>query len=138
MTISRFPLSVALQYVRIYFMLSNKKSAILLIVVIVTLTISLLGATLITLFFNVLTSSQIELYRASALYLAEAGISLAISRLKSQAGAGDQTQSQQIIPPTELGMGSFEVYNDFSQSTIVSIGKSHGVQRVIQVKYNMF
>lgn len=119
-------------------MRSNKKGAILLIVIIVVLTLSLLGSTLVILFFNVLTSSRIELHRASALYLAEAGIAMAINALKSQAGAGIQTQSQQIIPITKLGDGSFEVYNDFSQSTIVSIGRSQGIRRVIQVKYNAF
>jgi len=117
----------------------NERGAILLIVLIVILTISLLGATLMALFYNVLISSQTELSRARALYLAEAGISKAVSMLKSQAGVVSKGgQSQQIIPPTQLGAGSFEVYNDFSQSTIISIGESNGVRRIIQVKYNAF
>lgn len=116
-----------------------ERGAILLIVLIVILTISLLGATLMALFYNVLIASQTEIGRARALYLAEAGISKAISMLKSQAGVVSKGgQSQQIIPPTQLGPGSFEVYNDFSQSTIVSIGESNGIRRIIQVKYNAF
>lgn len=119
---------------------SGEKGAILLIVLIVILTISLLGTSLIALFYNVLVSSRTELDRARALYLAEAGIAKAISMFKSQTGTGisQGTTQQQIVAPTHLGEGSFEVYNDFSQSTIVSIGISQGTKRTIQVKYNAF
>lgn len=118
----------------------TEKGAVLLIVLIVVLTISLLGATLISLFFNVLSSSQTELDRARALYLAEAGIAKAISVLKNQASSLEVAGRNQdaIIPPTRLGEGEFEVYNDPSQSTIISVGKCHGVKRTIQVKYNAF
>jgi len=116
----------------------DKKGAILLIVLIVILTISLLGATLIALFFNVLTSSQIELERTQALYLAEAGIAKATSILKDQTAVFSKDEPQRIVPTTQLGEGTFEVYNDFSQSTIVSIGESHGTRRVIQVTYSAF
>ena len=117
-----------------------EQGAILLIVLIVLLTISLLGTTLIALFYNVLISSRTELDRARALYLAEAGIAKAMSMLKGQAGVVGISQGnrQQIVAPTQLGEGSFEVFNDFSQSTIISIGVSQGVRRTIQVKYNAF
>ncbi|MFH0855790.1 MAG: hypothetical protein V1869_04715 [Candidatus Omnitrophota bacterium] len=118
-----------------------EKGAILLIVLIVILTISLLGATLMALFFNVLSLSQIELDRARALYLAEAGIAKAVSALKNQAGEApvdEQEQLDMIVPPTKLNGGVFEVYNDYSQSTIVSIGNSNGVKRAVQVRYNAF
>lgn len=112
-------------------------------VLIIILTISLLGATLMALFFNVLSLNKIELDRAKALYLAEAGIARAIGVLKNQAGgaspsAESAAQSDMIVPPTKLNGGYFEVYNDYSQSTIVSIGKSNGVKRTIQVRYNAF
>jgi len=116
----------------------DKKGAILLIVLIVILTISLLGATLIALFFNVLTSSQIELERTQALYLAEAGIAMATGVLKDQTAVFSKDEPQRIVPTTRLGEGSFEVYSDFSQSTIVSIGECHGTRRAIQVKYSAF
>jgi len=121
----------------------REHGAILLMVLIIILTISLLGATLMALFFNVLSLSRIELDRTRALYLAEAGIAKAIGALKNQAGfpgpsAENVEQADMIVPPTRLNEGSFEVYNDFSQSTIVSIGKSNGVQRAIQVRYNAF
>jgi Tfp pilus assembly protein PilX len=123
--------------------LSTERGAILLMVLIIILTISLLGATLMALFFNVLSLSQIELDRARALYLAEAGIAAAIGTLKNQAGvaipsADSAAQSEIIVPATKLNEGSFEVYNDYSQSTIVSIGNSNGVKRTIQVRYNAF
>lgn len=126
----------------------NKRGAILLIVLIIVLTISLLGATLMALFFNVLTLSQVELDRARALYLAEAGIAKAIGILKSQAGSQIESmalpnpssgqRSDRMIAVTKLEEGSFEVYNDFSQSTIISIGTSNGVKRTIQMRYNAF
>jgi len=118
-----------------------ERGAILLIVLIVLLTISLLGASLMALFYNVLTSSKTELDRTRALYLAEAGIAKAISVLKSKADSTGGTNSQgprQIIPPAQLGEGTYEVYNDFSQSVIISVGQSNGVKRTLQLKYNAF
>ncbi len=115
----------------------DKRGAILLIVLIVILTISLLGASMTALFFNVLTAGQVELDRTRSLYLAEAGIAQAVNMLKMQAAGGAKT-IEQIIPPTALGGGTFEVYNDFSQSTIVSIGTSNRIRRTIQLKYAAF
>jgi len=116
--------------------------AVLLIVLIVILAISLLGTTLVALFFNVLTASRTELYRTQALYLAEAGIAKAVNLLKTQAGAPGQivigTELQLLVPRTELGEGYFEVYSDLPQATLVSYGTSHGVTRGIQVKYSAF
>jgi Tfp pilus assembly protein PilX len=122
------------------------RGAILLIVLIIVLTISLLGATLMALFFNVLTLSQIEMDRTKALYLAEAGIAKAISFLKNKAASTKDSKPQQnfnsgaqpgrVIAVTKLGEGYYEVYNDFSQSTIISVGTSNGVKRTIQMRYN--
>ena len=121
----------------------SERGAILLMVLIVILMISILGATLVALFFNVLNLSQIELDRTKALYLAEAGIAKAIGVLKNQAGspspsADSAAQAEMIIPPTKLNGDYFEVYNDYFQSTIISIGKSNGVKRTIQLRYNAF
>lgn len=117
----------------------GERGAILLTVLIIILTISLLGATLMALFFNVLTLSQIELDRTKALYLAEAGIAKAIGVLKGQATLAENAeQPDMIVPPTVLSGGSFEVYNDYSQSVILSIGDSSGIKRAIQVRYNAF
>jgi hypothetical protein len=95
------------------------------------LTISLLGATLVALFFNVITASQVELDRMRALYLAEAGIAKAVEGLRGQAGAQGKFSGQ-------LGGGSFEVQTDLGQSTIVSVGVSNGVRRTVQLKYAAF
>jgi hypothetical protein len=118
-------------------------------VLIVILTISLLGTALFALFFNVLLTSRVELYRAQALYLAEAGLAKAVSTLKTRAGTGagtgavqvvfaDTPQLQGIVPKTELGEGFFEAYSDLSGSILVSCGSSHGVTRTIQMKYSAF
>lgn len=127
-------------------MFPDEKGAILLIVLIVILTISLLGATLVALFFNVLITSRVELYRAQSLYLAEAGLAMAISVLKTQAGQGaivatgtaEHPQLQLIVARTQLGEGSFEAYSDLAERTLVSYGTSHGVTRAIQMKYSAF
>ena len=122
----------------------SEQGAILLIVLIVILMISILGAALMALFFNVLNISQIELDRTKALYLAEAGIAKAIGVLKNQASsslkpsAENMAQTDMIVPPTKLNGDYFEVYNDYLQSTIISIGKSNGVKRIIQLRYNAF
>ena len=106
---------------------------------IVVLTISLLGATMVALFYNALSEGQTELYRAQALYLAEAGIARTFNMLRSQAGViGGSVRTDQVIPPTSLGEGTYEVYANFAESTIVSIGTSHGVSRTLQIKYNAF
>ena len=118
--------------------LKNENGAILLIVLVVSLTVSLIGATLFVLYYNVLTTSQIELYRAQALYLAEAGSAQTINMLKNQAGAIIPSPTNQIIPQTKLGEGSYEVFGDMAESTMLSVGTSHGVQRKIQLKYNAF
>lgn len=119
--------------------LKNESGAILLIVLVVSLTVSLIGATLFVLYFNVLTTSQIELYRSQALYLAEAGIAKTINMLRYQAGSpAPGLAANQIISQTALGEGYFEVFGDLAESTITAIGSSHGVKRSIQLKYNAF
>ena len=122
---------------RIKTKLKNQDGAILLIVLVVSLTVSLIGATLFILYYNVLTASQIELYRAQALYLAEAGIAKAMNMLKNQAGSTNLA-SNEIIPQTKLGEGYFEVYGDLAESAVIAVGSSHGVKREIQLKYSAF
>ena len=119
--------------------LNNESGAILLIVLVVSLTVSLIGATLFVLYYNVLTASQIELYRAQALYLAEAGIAKVVNMLRNQAGSSNTNlATNQIIPRTNLGEGYYEVFGELSESTIIAVGSSHGVKRRIQMRYNAF
>ena len=119
--------------------LKNEDGAILLIVLIVSLTVSLIGATLFVLYYNVFTASQLELYRSQALYLAEAGIAKTINMLRYSAGSlAPGLAPNQIIGKTVLGEGYYEVFGDLAESTITAVGTSHGVQRKIQLKYNAF
>ncbi|MDP2905713.1 MAG: hypothetical protein Q8O22_05370 [Candidatus Omnitrophota bacterium] len=121
-----------------------QNGAILLIVLIVVLTISLLGMTLVALYYNVLTTSQIELYRAQALYLAEAGIAQAISNLRKEAESPPvaaiimNESLKQIVARTNLGGGYYEVFGNILDQVLVSTGSSHGVNRTIQLKYSAF
>lgn len=114
----------------------NSSGAILFGVLIVVLTISLIGASLVALLSSLALSSQYEINQAKALYLAEAGINHAIHLLQSQAII--VTQEENFISPTQLGDGTYEVKLDFSQSLITSTGKVGGVRRRIQLKYNSF
>ncbi len=122
----------------------KRRGAILLIVLIVVLTISLLGMTLVALYYNVLTTGQIELYRAQALYLAEAGIAQAISNLKKEAESPPvaaivmNESLKQIVPRTNFGAGYYEVFGNILDQVLVSTGSSHGVARTIQLKYSAF
>lgn len=122
----------------------KKRGAILLIVLIVVLTISLLGMTLVALYYNVLTTGQLELYRAQALFLAEAGIAQAISSLKKEAESPPvaaiiiNESLKQIVPRTNLGAGYYEVFGNILDQVLVSTGSSHGVARTIQLKYSAF
>lgn len=131
-------------------MKSSRSGAILLIVLIVVLTISLLGTTLVALFYNVLSAGQIEMYRTQALYLAEAGLADAISMLRQQAGKSTRQlppapqklvlggQMVRLIARTSFGGGYYEVDADLLDNTLVSSGTNHGVTRTIQVKYRPF
>lgn len=114
----------------------NRRGAILFGVLVVVLTVSLIGASLVALLSSLALTNQYELNRAKALYLAEAGISQAVYRLKSQAVivAGEEY----FIPSTKLGDGTFEVKIDFAQSLMSSTGRVGGINRTIQLKYNSF
>lgn len=114
----------------------NKRGAILFGVLIVVLTISLIGASLIALLSTLHISSQYEVNQAKALYLAEAGINHAVHALQSQVII--IAQEENFIPPTQLGDGTYEVKLDISQSLITSIGKVGAVKRKIQLKYSSF
>jgi len=117
-------------------MIKKRRGAILFGVLIVVLTISLIGASMIALLSSLALSNQHEVNRAKALYLAEAGISHAIYMLKSQAVIiADQ---EYFIPSTLFGDGTYDVKLDYDQSLIISTGRAGGVKRTIQLKYNPF
>lgn len=114
----------------------DKRGAILFGVLIVVLTISLIGASLVALLSSLTLTNQYEVNRAQALYLAEAGISQAVSLLKNQAiiVRGEEF----LVPPTRLDGGTYEVKLDFNQSLMSSTGRVGGISRTIQLKYNSF
>ena len=110
--------------------------AILIGVIIILLTISLIGATLASFYLSVSTLAEVELTRAQALYLAEAGIAQAIVRLRHAGLLGGQAEQQ--ISPTPLGEGAYEVFHDLTTGLITSTGKVRGVRRTVQIKYVPF
>ena len=115
---------------------NGRRGAILFGVLIVVLTVSLIGASLVALLSSLTLTNQYEVNRAQALYLAEAGISQAVFLLKNQAiiSRGEEF----FVPPTRLDGGTYEVKMEFSQSLMSSTGRVGGINRTIQLKYNSF
>ncbi|MBP6943394.1 MAG: hypothetical protein KBB79_00740 [Candidatus Omnitrophica bacterium] len=114
----------------------NRRGAVLFGVLVVLLTVSLIGASLVALLSSIALTNQYEVSRAKALYLAEAGISQAVFLLKSQAIIiGSE---EYFVNPTSLGDGTYEVKLDFRQSLLSSTGKVGGITRTIQLKFNSF
>lgn len=114
----------------------NSKGAILFGVLIVVLTVSLIGASLVALLSSLALTNQYEVNRTKALYLAEAGISQAVYLLKNQAIILENQEF--FVSPTRLGDGTYEVKLDYRQSLMSSTGKVGGINRTIQLKYNSF
>ncbi len=119
-----------------FFHIRGDRGAILFGVLIVVLTVSLIGASLVALLSSLALTNQYEVNRAQALYLAEAGISQAVYLLKNQAiiVRGDEF----FVTPTKLADGTYEVKVDFNQSLMSSTGRVGGISRTIQLKYNSF
>jgi len=115
---------------------SGKRGIVLLGALIILLTISLIGATLASFFFSVSTIAEVELSRAQALYLAEAGIADAIYQLRQGGFSGDATE--QRVAAKALGDGDYEVIHDPAAGLVTSTGRVRGVRRTIQVKYLPF
>ncbi len=114
----------------------NSRGAILFGVLIIVLTISLIGASMIALLSSLAVSNQHEADRTKALYLAEAGISHAIYMLKTQAVV--ITGQEYFIPSTPFGEGTYDVKLDYNQSLIIATGRVGGTKRTIQLQYNSF
>ena len=115
---------------------SGQRGAILLGALIILLTISLIGATLSSLFLSVTTVAEVDVARAQALYLAEAGIAQAVYQLRMAGALGGEVQ--QKMPPAPLGVGVYEVNHDVANALITSTGKVRGVRRAVQIKYIPF
>lgn len=114
----------------------RSRGAILVAAIIVLLTISLIGATLASFFLSISTTAEIELSRAQALYLAEAGIAQTIQQLRSAGLTGGAVPQE--LPPTPLGDGIYEVVHDPVTGLITSTGMVREVRRTVQVKYYPF
>lgn len=114
----------------------GSRGAILLGVLIVLLTISVIGATLASFFLSVTTVADVELTRAQALYLAEAGVAQAMAQLR-QAGASG-VGALTTVGATPLGDGTYEVAHDLATGLITATGTVRGVRRTVQVRYVAF
>lgn len=115
---------------------SRQKGMALITVVIIMITLSLIGATLIEFASYVNLSSETVMDQVKALYLAEAGIAYATSYLRSQAGS--EKLKNKKIGPGVLGEGEFTIEFAFAESLIISTGEVHGVSMKLELQYNVF
>lgn len=114
----------------------KKRGAILIGVLIILLTITLMGSTLAAFFTSVTTIADVELSRAQALYLAEAGISRALYELHQASLVGGAAPSSYKNVP--LGQGTYTVNHDLLSGVITSTGEANGVQRTVQIRYRLY
>ncbi len=116
--------------------LRNQRGIALIAVVIMMISLSLIGATLIEFASSVSLSSQTVMDEVKALYLAEAGISYAIHSLRTRAGS-DKLKDEKL-GPIPLGEGNFVVEFAFSESLIIATGTVNGVSKRLELQYNVF
>ena len=110
----------------------NSKGMILLAVVIVLLTITLIGGSLVLLFSSLNISTRTYADELKAMYLAEAGIAYGLHWLREEA----QTKKpDNLIGPINLAEGSYEVKIDLQESVITSIGRVNHVEKKLQLQY---
>ena len=123
-------------------MVIMKKGVVLISVMIILLTMSVIGISLVAFFSAVSMSAQTIVDEAKAFYLAEAGIARAIGTLQDEdekltldLASGIMGQS---IPPVKLGEGTYEVFISKHNALITSIGKVHGIAKKMQLRYGAF
>ncbi|MFH1846800.1 MAG: hypothetical protein ABH869_04510 [Candidatus Omnitrophota bacterium] len=120
---------------------TNKKGIVLLNVIIMLLTIALIGASLVAFLSLVNISAQVTVEEIKAFYLAEAGISQAVSILKS--GSEEESSSLSFgtstrrVGPIALGDGTYTIEIDINQGLISSIGQVGDTKKSLQLQYSM-
>ncbi|MDP8260243.1 MAG: type II secretion system protein [Candidatus Gygaella obscura] len=113
--------------------LNGNKAFTLIGILIVVIFLSLVGAALINLSFNLAVSSDLEIDSIKALYLAEAGISHAIRELKTDVDLDNLGIGE--APVTELGDGFYMVKHNPQLFTITSTGVVNDVRRSVEISY---
>lgn len=114
----------------------SQRGVALISVVVIMLTISLIGASLVELISSVNFSTEHALNKTKARYLAEAGIAKAVYLLRTKAGS--DVGIEERVGPISLGEGTYTVIFDYREATITSIGKVNGVSKKLQMQYNVF
>lgn len=116
----------------------NNRGVALISVVVIMLTISLIGASLVELISAVNFSSDNVLNKTKARYLAEAGIAHAMSLLRNEKAESESVELLEKIGPIALGDGTYTIYFDVTETTITSVGIVNGVRKKLQLQYNLF
>jgi Tfp pilus assembly protein PilX len=122
-----------------------RRGVVLLAVMIILLTMSVIGISLVAFFSAVNMSAQTVVDEAKAFYLAEAGVAQAISNLQGAGEEEPQAESDSDtgadgmnIAPTQLGDGTYEVLVDANTCLITAEGKVHGITKKMQLRYGAF
>lgn len=110
----------------------KNSGATLLLTIIVISALTLFGMSLVTLTISRVSSVDLDLEKAKALYLAEAGIAKSLWELKKGIDPGGDGVG--IINPTKFSEGTFEVTYNPAMFTFTAIGKLNQTERSVQLK----
>jgi len=119
---------------RAFTKLRNNEAGVLLLAALVILCfLSVLGLSLTTYLFSQTMSLTLELDRLKAIYLAEAGLAMAINELRTENdrdynGLGN-------VKPAPLGGGFFSAEHHMASSSIIGIGDYNKIKRRVMIKY---
>lgn len=114
---------------------SGRQGVVLLSVIIVLVTISLIGASLLSFITSVNLESQRIAEETKAYYLAEAGFVQSVHMLRNQIQV-EQLYSENGYGPIRLGEGTYRVrLEQQAQPVIVSVGEVNGTKKTLQLQY---
>jgi Tfp pilus assembly protein PilX len=112
---------------------NQSSGSTLFIAIVVLVFLSVLGMSLIAFLFSRISYTELEADRLKALYLAEAGISMAIWELRYDLDVNGNGLGN--IAVTTFGDGKFWARHNFQTSTITATGVVNGSRRTVQIKY---
>lgn len=111
----------------------RRLGAVLFLVFLVVTSLSIFGGVLIILVISRAEQAQLEIDRAKAFSLAEAGIAQSIHELKTQVDMDGDGMG--TIASRNLGDGNFRAVHFSSTGEISSTGTVNHVSRTVQIKY---
>jgi len=107
---------------------------ILITTIIILVFLAVLGMSLVAFLYSRTQSTQMQLDRLKALYLAESGIAQAIWELRFDVDLDNNGGGN--IARTKLGDGYFWAKHDFQAATLTATAEVNQARRTVQIKYS--